>query len=348
MMWGRLTVSLLDQGGEESHHFVAMVEDITDRKQAESDSREREAELEVIAGLSLAMRQATSLAEVVESLVERAAPALSARACGLLLLEDHTLRLVASRGLTGAPGSMEIPDDDSLAWQVIRSGQIECRPHAVYDTVSTTADPIRSDPICTLDPNASLVVLAPLRSSDVTLGLVFLAFDQVNELSPGVRKLLNPVSDIASNAIQRAKLLQTLEQQVSDRTRRLKLLYEVSAAATAAGAQSVDLYSMLLSALETLVAAMPGSAGGLLLLDDETSCRPPSVHYGLSTPSPLDSRSPGRLDAPAQQGRARSPRARLAAEGGLAGVPGRAHPGNQRDSRGTEPFLAFGTAPDHR
>ena len=100
MMWGRLTVSLLHQPDEEPHHFVAMVEDITDRKRAESDSRQREAELEVIAELSLAMRQATSYPQVIESLVERAASALSAHACGLLLLEDRRLKLVARlRGL---------------------------------------------------------------------------------------------------------------------------------------------------------------------------------------------------------------------------------------------------------
>ena len=49
MMWGRLTVSLLHQPDEESRRFVAMVKDITDPKRAESDSRQRKAELEVIA-----------------------------------------------------------------------------------------------------------------------------------------------------------------------------------------------------------------------------------------------------------------------------------------------------------
>ena len=273
MMWGRLTVSLLHQPDEEPHHFVAMVEDITDRKRAESDSRQREAELEVIAELSLAMRQATSYPQVIESLVARAASALSARACGLLLLEDRRLKLVANWGLKSPTGSAEIPEDDSWAWQVIRSGQTVCQPFAVNGGTPPAADPIRE-----LDPGASLVALAPLRSSDMIVGLLYLAFEQTNELSPGVRKLLDPVADIGSNAIQRAKLLQTLEQQVSDRTRRLKMLYEVSAAAS----QSFDLRSMLLSALQTLVAAIPGCAGCLQSLDDETSCRPALVQVELS------------------------------------------------------------------
>ena len=247
--------------------------------------------------------------------------------------------------------AVEIPEDDSLAWQVIRSGQTVCRPDGVNGAGSLAADPI-----CALDPGASLVALAPLRSSDVTMGLVYLAFDQANELSPGVRKLLDPVADIASNAIQRAKLLQTLEQQVSDRTRRLKILYDVSAAAS----QSFDLYPMLLSALQTLVAAMPGCAGALLLLDDETSCRPPLVQSELSEEIVAALEQGFLPEAPwtrvlrdgltlrLSKGVRRPARAGLAAESGLAGLPGRARPGNRRDGGRAEPVLAVGATPHHR
>ena len=288
IMWGRLTVSLLHPVGEESHRFVAMVEDITDRKRAESDSLQREAELKVIANLSLVMRQATSYPQVIEGLVEHAAIALSARACGLLLLEDQRLRLVANRGLNISKESLEIPEDDGLAWQTIRSDQTVCQSR----DVDGRRQP--QDAIQTLCESAQLIALVPLRSSDIAVGLLYLAFDQPSDLAPSVRKLLESAADIASNAIQRAKLLQTLEQQVSDRTRRLKLLYEVSAAAS----QSFDLRTILLTALQMLVAAMPGSAGALLLLDDKRDCQLPMVCDHLSAEICAELDHGFTLDAP--------------------------------------------------
>ena len=149
MMWGRLTVSLLDQGGGEPLQFVAMVEDITDRKRAESDSRQREAELKVIA----------------ESPSRCDRPPLSARWSRAWWSEPlpHSRRAPAgccSSRTTGsssspagdslcAAGTVEIPEDDSLAWQVIRSGQMVCRPDGVNGAGSPAADPLcRARPRC--------------------------------------------------------------------------------------------------------------------------------------------------------------------------------------------------------
>ena len=55
-----------------------------------------------------------------------------------------------------------------------------------------------------------------------------------------------------------------LEQQVSDRTRKLRVLYGV----TEATAEPYDLYTMLASSLEEVVAAMPESAASLQLLPE--------------------------------------------------------------------------------
>lgn len=277
VMWGRLTVSLLGQGNGGPHHFVAMVEDITERKRAENESRQRETQLEVLAELSMALREAVSYPQVMDCLVERAADALSAHGCGLLLIEDHKLKLAASRRLNDVPDSFGIVEDDNLAWQVIRSNQPLLIPCCMNDAASSVIDPVRVDPLHALASGASYLALAPLRSSEVTIGLLLLTFNSTDEPSPSVRKLLDPVVDIASNAIERARLLQTLEQKVSDRTRRLKILYEVSKAAS----HSHDLHTMLLSALQTLIDAMPGCAGALHLLEGEPHCRPALVQYGL-------------------------------------------------------------------
>ncbi len=227
-------------------------------------SQRRASELEILGQVSAALRQVGSYPEMLTILVKQAQDALQAETCGLFLLENEKFALAAGQSPFKQGVDGDSPEEQNDLWQVANTGELTCFV-ARYDS-----DPPATDDFCrTFKPGLALVAFVPLRSTATTIGLFSLAFRHRDALTQSKRKLLEAVVDIASNALQRAQALFTLEKQVSDRTRRLRILYQVTTVAS----ETDDLLTMLQGSLEAVLAALPGSAGSIQLLD-EGRCNP--------------------------------------------------------------------------
>jgi PAS domain S-box-containing protein len=224
-----------------------------------SQSQHRAAELEVLAQVSAAFRQIETYPEMLSAVVEQTCAALTADTCGLYLYKNDSFFFAAGQSPCEPFSGCACPEDENCLRQVIRSGQtlriaIDSNPECQIST----------NPSRKFTPGLSLVTWVPLRDTNTTIGILVLAFHHRETLSKGKNRLLDAIADIASNALLRTRSLYTLEQQVSDRTRRLSVLYQV----TAATSQTDDLYKMLHGSLVAVLAAMPGSAGCVQLLDE--------------------------------------------------------------------------------
>jgi len=225
-----------------------------------SQSLRRATELEILAQVSTAFRQIENYSEMLRAVVEQTRAALMPDTCGLYLLEDDRFLIAAGQSPCEPISNCAFPEDKNYLWQVIRTGQ----PQRVsIDPRSKGRN--STNPCQKYRPGLSLITWVPLRDTNKPTAILVLGFRQRDGLLKGKDRLLEAIADIASNALQRTRILLTLEQQVSDRTRRLSVLYQV----TAATSQTDDLGKMLNGSLEAVLAAMPGSAGCVQLLQEE-------------------------------------------------------------------------------
>jgi PAS domain S-box-containing protein len=230
-------------------------------------SQRRASELEILGQVSTALRQVRSYPEMLPMLVRQAQEALQAETCGLFLLENERFVLAAGESPFKQGMNGDFPEKQNGLWQ---AAQADGPTSFVAPSISDL--PATDDFSRTFKPGTPLVAFVPLRSAETTIGLFSLAFRRRDALTQSKRKLLEAVVDMACNALQRAQALFTLEKQVSDRTRRLRVLYQVTTAAS----ETDDLQTMLQGSLEAVLAALPESAGSIQLLD-EVRCNPVRV-----------------------------------------------------------------------
>jgi signal transduction histidine kinase/putative methionine-R-sulfoxide reductase with GAF domain len=67
--------------------------------------------------------------------------------------------------------------------------------------------------------------LLPLQSEDIVIGVLLVAFANTGKLITAEIRLLTSIADIAANALQRAQLVETLEDRVAKRTHELNRAY---------------------------------------------------------------------------------------------------------------------------
>ncbi len=79
---------------------------------------------------------------------------------------------------------------------------------------------------------AQAAILAPVKASGHTFGVLGFGFDNQERVNPDSIRLCEAVAEIAAASLRRAVVLETLEKQVDVRTQHLSTLYEINAAAS--------------------------------------------------------------------------------------------------------------------
>jgi len=117
------------------------------------------------------------------------------------------------------------------------------------------------------------------------LGLLQIAFAQSDRFLEEHRRPLVAIAEMGGNALQRLKVLETLEQRVADRTRELSALYEVSAVAS----QAHSLETLLTESLSRTMEAMRSDAGAIYLLGEmEDAAEPLSLRLAVQQDIPAE------------------------------------------------------------
>lgn len=241
---------------------LLLVEDITERKASQQALRQlnealeskvaqrtyvleqRARQLELISQIASALRQAVTKAEMLEILVREVAGALNA---------DSGLVWLARAG--EFPAEAGVPD-----W--LENSLNDDQPR-VFEAPQLTPGQLPPR-YAELVGRAARLVAAPLQSTQGRLGVLLLAFAQPVQLSGAELQMIRAVAEMAGNALHRINLHDVLEHMAQDRTRRLAILYEITAIANEY--QQLDQILSLILELTLSVADSP--AGFVHLLDE--------------------------------------------------------------------------------
>jgi signal transduction histidine kinase len=189
------------------------------RAQLFAETRRRADELGVLASVSSALRAARTVDEMLPILLQKACEVTGADLGGLYLVDPVTGDLVrrgchppdpAMLGGRYAPGQ-------GITGRVAVTGRIYVAPELADDPLADLSDPVAARYLQGVHSNIGV----PLRSAEGVVGVMQMATRQPHTFTPSEIHLLTAIAEIAANALQRASLLETLEQRVAERTQAL-------------------------------------------------------------------------------------------------------------------------------
>lgn len=222
----------------------------------------RAAELEALAGVSTALRRAGSLDDMQSILLEETVEALGAENGAILLLEENELVITALRGLPGSLAGYRHPPCSDPFWQVVEKGE---QVFILLDP-SQTGEPY--DLLARMSSGKSGMAIVPLRTAQKTIGVLQLGFGRTaGEFTKEQGRILTAIAEMSSNTFQRVQVMEMLEHLVRDRTRDLRVLYEVTAITN----EVHRIQEILGRVLEKSLEVLQSRAGMIHLIDDNES-----------------------------------------------------------------------------
>jgi signal transduction histidine kinase len=180
----------------------------------------RAAELEAIAGVSEALRAVDSAEAILGILIDRSLTVFGAEAGAVLTpaADQSCLVYAFHRHLPDSVAAEPLPLEGSIAGRVFQTGQAYLSPDVTRDPL---ADPVASRRLRAADPRRRAALYAPLRSGQDIIGVLVVNSPGPRQFVEADLRLLNTIAEIGGNALQRARVLETLEQRVAERTREL-------------------------------------------------------------------------------------------------------------------------------
>ena len=233
-------------------------------------TRRKAAELEALANVSSALRQAETWNDVITILIKQVMRVVNVSTSVFLWLKKGQLVYAKSNEFS-QNGLVEhlYLDADDLIWQVMQSG------NATF--ISDTSVLPRNIPFLPADLQS--LALVPMKTVDEIVGALCLVFDECQEFSYEDQQLLISIVDIASNALYRENVLETLEQRVAARTNKLATLYDVASIFS----RSMELEQVMTQSLESVLHASGSDAGVIHLWNDTTEKFEIVVTTGISS-----------------------------------------------------------------
>lgn len=257
-----MTIAPVRQEQGEISHFIAIKQDVSERKQHEIESQ-------AIITISNALRTAPTRAEMLPVLLDQmnglfhsdgAMLAMQNPVSGATLIE-------LGRGIVGSNFTgMRLAPGQGLSGQVIASDQ----PYHNND-VRTDARFVRPD----LLGDARAVACAPLIAQEQPIGTLWIV--RQNAINASELRLLTAVADIAANAIHRA----TLHEQTEQHVRHLTALHQIDMTISA----SLDLNITLNVLLNNVVNQLGVDAAAVLLFNSYAQDLEYAAGYGFRTSS---------------------------------------------------------------
>lgn len=261
-----------------AHHAAIAIEnaDLFDQ------TRRRTRELEALVMISSALRQAQTREAMLPLLIEKAIEVADGDAGALLLTDGDALVLAAGRGLSEAVVGRLHPTDNCIHRTVAQTGEPQFLTKHRANHLLCRCEVCRS-----LMQGMASAALIPLKTADATTGVLHIAYRSPCDFPEDDRRLLTTVAEIAGNALQRAVVMETLEQRVADRTRELAALYDV----TSISSKALDLHTILERSLAGVLEAMQSPSGAIHLLDETGDTLTLAVQQGIpllaAAPAPL-------------------------------------------------------------
>jgi PAS domain S-box-containing protein len=196
----------------------------TERARLFEETNMRLVELEGINRVSIALRQARSLDEILPRLVDEAIGALDAQAGSIWLFDPINSRLkqVIARGWCADSSLTEIGRENGIQGKVFSSGD-------VYFSSDVSRDSAVQAEILGTPPEGWSAVCVPILAEQEPIGSLFVSVPLPREFQSDDARLLVTIAEIAGNAIHRSRLHEQterhaaeLEERVVERTAELQ------------------------------------------------------------------------------------------------------------------------------
>ncbi len=195
-----------------------VIRDISDRKKAELSLQKRTYYLERLVFISTKLRVQQNADDIIQTLLEQSRLAVGADRAFLILADDATdsLNIKSSDPPKPELTGTEIDPQKSIASHVLQERQ-------VHISHNPDENPQYYFQLGKLDQYIESVVFLPLYAQETPLGVIIIGFYAEHEFSEGELNLLKTMLAIAGSALQRARILETLEKRVTERTHALSV-----------------------------------------------------------------------------------------------------------------------------
>lgn len=188
-------------------HQVAIV---LDNVYLLEETQKHKQELEILVTFSAELRNKTTLADLLSFIVQKSVALVQANQGCILLLDEQTQSLVRKAITPNYQGHLDehLPLNRGISGYVMKTGQ----PYL--------SDKLQGDPIAHVPPTWKGIknsITLPLRTHEKQIGVINIGSAH-GHFSQEQYHLLIAIAEIAGNAIQRAAVMETLEQRVQERT----------------------------------------------------------------------------------------------------------------------------------
>jgi PAS domain S-box-containing protein len=199
--------------------IVVNSRDVTERRLTEKALRLRAAELEALAEISAELRLADNVADIVPTILKRTNFLGSDIVSAIFLTEPKTGDLVARGWHPEETQWVEWrqPDHRGIAGHVIRTGEMYITANLLNDPLSSIYLKKEMGALRNVYSN----IFLPLQAQQRVIGVLHIGLRQDRQFTTEEIRLLTAVAEITGSAIDRALVLETLEQRVSERTQAL-------------------------------------------------------------------------------------------------------------------------------
>ncbi len=194
------------------HAIVAHIHDITDRKQAELQAQKRDAQLDALSQMGLAVTMSLDLDVVLKKIAKELMPLLEgAEGISILLREGNELVFAAIEGTgTDSLSGFRMPWDAGVAGAVMRTGQ----PQRI--TTEIEEGKIYRDVEGVTGYHTQSLLAVPLKLASETIGVLEAVHRDPRAFSEDDLHLLESAAKWASIAIGNARNFQDLKRRLEE------------------------------------------------------------------------------------------------------------------------------------
>jgi PAS domain S-box-containing protein len=189
--------------------------DVTERRQADEALQRRTNELEALAKVSADLRTARSVEEMLPHILENAVDLVGGVNGSLYLVEPESGDLVVRGGYPPNERLLgrRFKPGQGITGHVALTGEIHVSPKLIEDPLAY----ILPEEAAVLPLNGGNVSL-PLRVQERIVGVLNISFPENSPFNQAEIRLLTAISEIAGSGLDRAMVMETLEQRVEERT----------------------------------------------------------------------------------------------------------------------------------
>ncbi|GAB4549274.1 MAG: hypothetical protein Fur002_26390 [Anaerolineales bacterium] len=235
-------------------HFIAIKEDITERKRAEEELRQRVIDLETLNRISIALRAATSQDAMLAIVLEETLSALN-MANGAIELWDEasaSLQKVMAHGWLAETTARQKNLNEGIAAKVFADGE-------AYISREFASDANLREESRSQIPAGWGGICAPIRSPEKILGTLLISAPSGREFDKNEIRLISTLAEMTGNAVHRMRLHEETERRLEN----LQALHTIDRAISS----SFDLRQSLSEVLHQVVSQLGVDAADALIFN---------------------------------------------------------------------------------